>query len=34
MIRERPFAKGEGKIFSGMEEVRMAYDAEEVHLQV
>ena len=33
MTRERPFAKGEGKVFSGPEEVRMAYDATEVALQ-
>ncbi|MEJ5349930.1 MAG: DNA-directed RNA polymerase subunit beta' [Desulfosoma sp.] len=32
MTRERPFAKGEGRSFSGVEEVRCAYDAGEVHL--
>ncbi len=32
MTRERPFAKGEGKIFSDPEEVRMAYDAGHVDL--
>ena len=32
MTRERPFVKGEGKIFSNPEEVRMAYDAQEVDL--
>jgi DNA-directed RNA polymerase subunit beta' len=30
MTREKPFVKGEGKIFSSPEEVRMAYDAGEV----
>jgi DNA-directed RNA polymerase subunit beta' len=33
MTREMPYAKGEGKTFSGVEEVRMAYDNEEVALQ-
>jgi len=33
MTRERPFARGEGKVFSGPEEVRVAYDAGEVDLQ-
>ena len=33
MTREKPFVKGEGKIFSSPEEVRMAYDAGEVGLQ-
>ncbi|MBW2689720.1 MAG: DNA-directed RNA polymerase subunit beta' [Deltaproteobacteria bacterium] len=33
MTRERPFVVGENKIFSSPEEVRMAYDAEEAHLQ-
>lgn len=32
MTRERPFVKGEGKIFSNPEEVRIAYDAHEVDL--
>lgn len=32
MTRERPFAKGEGRIFCGVDEVRCAYDAGEVHL--
>jgi len=32
MTRERPFAKGEGKLFSDPEEVRMAYDAGHVDL--
>ncbi|MCJ7594254.1 MAG: DNA-directed RNA polymerase subunit beta', partial [Desulfobacterales bacterium] len=32
MTRERPFCKGEGKIFSNPEEVRMAYDAGELDL--
>jgi DNA-directed RNA polymerase subunit beta' len=32
LTRERPMCKGEGKIFSNPEEVRMAYDAEEVDL--
>ena len=32
MTRERPFAKGEGKIFSNPDEVRIAYDAHEVDL--
>ncbi len=33
MTREKPFARGEKKIFSSPEEVRMAYDAGEVDLQ-
>lgn len=33
LTRHRPFAKGEGKIFSGVDEARMAYDAGEVSLQ-
>ncbi len=33
MTRERPFAKGEATKFYGTEEVRMAYDLEELHLQ-
>jgi len=33
MTRERAFAKGEGRIFSCPEEVRIAYDAQEVDLQ-
>ncbi len=33
MTRERVFVKGENKIFSSPDEVRMAYDAEEVDLQ-
>ncbi len=32
MTRSRPFVKGEGKIFSGPEEVRIAYDAGELDL--
>ena len=32
MTRERPLVKGEGKVFSSPDEVRMAYDAEEVDL--
>jgi DNA-directed RNA polymerase subunit beta' len=32
MTRERPFVKGEGKIFSNPEEVRVAYDANELDL--
>jgi len=32
MTRERPFVKGEGKVFSNPEEVRVAYDANEVDL--
>jgi len=32
MTRERPFVKGEGKIFSNPEEVRVAYDANEMDL--
>ncbi|MDO8526187.1 MAG: DNA-directed RNA polymerase subunit beta' [Deltaproteobacteria bacterium] len=33
MTRERAFAKGEGKIFSSTEEVRIAYDAGMIDLQ-
>jgi len=33
LTREKPFVKGEGKVFSNPEEVRMAYDAGEVDLQ-
>jgi DNA-directed RNA polymerase subunit beta' len=33
MTRERPFSKGENKVFSSPDEVRMAYDAEEADLQ-
>ncbi|HVP77168.1 MAG TPA: DNA-directed RNA polymerase subunit beta', partial [Thermodesulfobacteriota bacterium] len=32
MTRERPYVKGEGKVFSSPEEVRIAYDANEVDL--
>jgi DNA-directed RNA polymerase subunit beta' len=32
MTRERPYVKGEGKVFSNTEEVRIAYDAVEVDL--
>jgi DNA-directed RNA polymerase subunit beta' len=32
MTRERPYVKGEGKVFSNPEEVRIAYDATEVDL--
>jgi DNA-directed RNA polymerase subunit beta' len=32
MTRERPFVKGEGKVFSNPEEVRVAYDAGEMDL--
>jgi DNA-directed RNA polymerase subunit beta' len=32
MTRERPYVKGEGKAFSNSEEVRIAYDADEVDL--
>jgi DNA-directed RNA polymerase subunit beta' len=32
MTRERPYVKGEGKIFSNSEEVRIAYDAQEIDL--
>jgi DNA-directed RNA polymerase subunit beta' len=32
MTRERPYVKGEGKVFSNSEEVRIAYDAHEVDL--
>ena len=33
MTKERPGAKGEGRVFSGLDEVRMAYDAEALDLQ-
>ena len=33
LSRDRPFVKGEGKAFSSVDEVRLAYDAGEVHLQ-
>ena len=33
LTRERQAVKGEGKSFSGYDEVRAAYDSEEVHLQ-
>jgi DNA-directed RNA polymerase subunit beta' len=33
LTRERPYAKGEGTRFSGLEEVRCAYDSGEVDLQ-
>ncbi len=33
LTRERPGVKGEGKFFSGLEEVRAAYDSGEAHLQ-
>jgi DNA-directed RNA polymerase subunit beta' len=33
MTRDRPFARGEGRTFSGPDEVRMAFDNGEVHLQ-
>jgi DNA-directed RNA polymerase subunit beta' len=33
MTREKEFAKGEGKVFSNPDEVRIAYDAHEVDLQ-
>ena len=33
MTRERPMVKGEGKTFSNPDEVRIAYDQGEVHLQ-
>jgi DNA-directed RNA polymerase subunit beta' len=33
LTRERPFARGEGRVFSSPEEVRMAYDNGEAHLQ-
>ncbi|MBN2231563.1 MAG: DNA-directed RNA polymerase subunit beta' [Deltaproteobacteria bacterium] len=33
LTRERPYAPGAGKEFSGVDEVRMAYDAGRVHLQ-
>ncbi len=32
MTRERPYVKGEGKVFSSPEEVRIAYDASEIDL--
>jgi len=32
MTREKPFARGEGKVFGSLDEVRMAYDAGEVDL--
>ena len=32
MTRERPFVKGEDKVFSSLEEVRIAYDAGELDL--
>jgi DNA-directed RNA polymerase subunit beta' len=32
MTRERPYVKGEGKLFSSPDEVRMAYDAQEIDL--
>jgi DNA-directed RNA polymerase subunit beta' len=32
MTRERPYVKGEGKVFSNPEEVRIAYDANEIDL--
>ncbi len=32
MTRERPFTKGEGRVFANMGEVRRAYDSEEVDL--
>ena len=33
LTRDRPFALGTGKLFSSIDEVRMAYDAGSVHLQ-
>jgi len=33
MTRERPFAKGEGRVFGSVEEVRLAWDVKEVALQ-
>lgn len=33
MTRDRPFAKGEGRIFSSPEEVTIAYDSHEIELQ-
>jgi DNA-directed RNA polymerase subunit beta' len=33
MTRERPFTKGEGKVFSSIEEANYAYSVGEVHLQ-
>ena len=32
LTRERPLARGEGKFFSGLDEVRLALDAEEVEV--
>jgi len=32
MTRERPFSKGEGRLFSGIDEVRIAYEAGELAL--
>jgi DNA-directed RNA polymerase subunit beta' len=32
MTRDRPFCKGEGKVFANTEEVRMAHDADELDL--
>jgi DNA-directed RNA polymerase subunit beta' len=32
MTRDRPYVKGEGKVFSNTDEVRVAYDADEVDL--
>ncbi|MGQ9646166.1 MAG: DNA-directed RNA polymerase subunit beta' [Thermodesulfobacteriota bacterium] len=32
MTRERPFVKGEGKVFSSLDEVRIAYDSGELDL--
>ena len=32
LTREKPFSKGEGKVFSSFDEVRMAYDSKEVEL--
>ena len=33
MTRERPYARGEGRVFSSPDEVRMAFDSGEMHLQ-
>ncbi|MCB0353113.1 MAG: DNA-directed RNA polymerase subunit beta' [Bdellovibrionales bacterium] len=33
MTRERPFALGEGRSFSGFEEIQLAWESKEVHLQ-
>ncbi len=33
LTRERPFVQGEGKVFSSPQEVRIAYDYRQVHLQ-